>query len=263
MRDGQADGDRIVRAVDEVGAVAGRQTHGVQPERIVRARAAPRRQRIARRRVLLAHRLGRIPGRILAASGDDVREAERRAPVHLADADRIGDDLHGLAALRLGIVVQAMLGQIDHDAFTRTGRQNVPAGNRRSVLPAPGIHGSTPGIHTNQLLRAEAEFAREIVESVLVDRRGRFVAADHRVGGARQRRGRAHRAPGSAPKTSTPKPTRRARTAKSILRDHGFSTRACSIPPARPHDLVAAGAGIHPDHGPGGVRPGTGSRCGC
>ena len=66
---------------------------------------------------------------------------ERRAPIHLADADRIGDDLDGAAALGLRIVVEPMLGQIDDDALVRARRQNVPARNHELLAGArqPGI----------------------------------------------------------------------------------------------------------------------------
>ena len=74
-----------------------------------------------------------------------LRLAERRGPVHLADADRISDDLRRLALFRLRKVVEPMLRQIDDDAFARAG------GSRRCpgmtiVVPSPGSQVSTPGL---------------------------------------------------------------------------------------------------------------------
>ena len=117
---------RIVGSVEHVTAVANGETHGEVAERIVRAGGHDLRQRIAVRDVFLADRLRRIPGRMLLL-GDDLRLPQRRAPVHFADAHRIGDHHRLLAFLGLREVVQPMLGKIHHDPFVRTGRKNSSA----------------------------------------------------------------------------------------------------------------------------------------
>ena len=112
--------------MDQIGAVADRQAHGAGTQGIVRARGDRRRQDIAILGVLVAHRLGRMPPGIFLF-GNHMRQAQRRAPVHLADADRIGDHLLRHVPLRLRKVVEPMLGDIDDDARVRAGRQDVPA----------------------------------------------------------------------------------------------------------------------------------------
>jgi len=76
---------------------------------------------------------------------DDMRQTERRTPIHLADAHRIRDDGLLLAALRLGIIVEPMLGQIDDDPLVRTRRQNMPSGDDH-LLARPGTQASIPGL---------------------------------------------------------------------------------------------------------------------
>ena len=68
--------------------------------------------------------------------------------------------------LRFGKVVEAMLGQIDDDAFARTRRQDAPARERRCPSAAPGSHGSTPGLARDDLFVAQAEAPREIRQRV-------------------------------------------------------------------------------------------------
>ena len=119
MRDREAHRYRVVRAMDQIGAVAGGEPHGELAERIVRSRGHSGRQRVAGREMFLAHRLGRIPHRVLDFL-DDVRKSKRRMPVHFADADWVGDHFAAEPS-RFGfrIIVQPMFRQIYHDAFTR------------------------------------------------------------------------------------------------------------------------------------------------
>ena len=179
MRHRQTDRDRIIGAVDHVGAVAGRQPHGEQAQRIIRARTA---------RASAADRPP--PHAPCAPIRADTRPDSSpcaitcvrpigRVPVHLADAHRVGDDLTRLAALRLGVVVEPVLRQIDHDALARPGRQDMPARND-DLLVGPGQPRIDARIDANDLLGAEAVFARQIVERVLIDGRDGLVLAHHR-----------------------------------------------------------------------------------
>ena len=182
--------------MDQVGPVAGGQAHGEQSERVVGTRGHDGGQRVTGGGVFLAHGLGRIPGRILLLL-DDVSQAQRGAPIHFPDAHRIGNDLAAAIAVRLRVVVEAMLGQIDDDAFTRTRRQNMLIRDNEGLARTgqPGIY---PGIDANDLLGPQAEFAREVVQRVLVHRHHRLILAHDGIsarfgdgvdGGLRQLRG--------------------------------------------------------------------------
>ena len=177
MRDGHAHRDRIVRAVYEIGARRDVQAHRVVAERIVRARGHDLRQRIAALRVFLAHRFRRAPGRILALV-DDLRLAERRVPVHLADAHRKGDDLRNLALLRRREVVQPVFRQIDDDALARTAGQQALSGNHdgRSLARQPGVDAR---IRAQDLLVAEPVTARQVGQGVFVVRGDGLDVAEH------------------------------------------------------------------------------------
>ncbi len=112
-----ADAELLVRTMDQVARHA--QGQLVRPQRIVRARRHHGRQRIAIGGVLGADRGRRIPGRVLGLGGDaGVRD--RRTPALAADAQRIG--VHHVLPFR--VVVQAVLGQVDHHAFARARRQH-------------------------------------------------------------------------------------------------------------------------------------------
>ena len=169
-------GNGVVGAVDQVRAIARRQSHRVCAQRIIGAGRHPRRNGIARLGMFLSHRFRREPSGILLL-GNDMGHAKRRAPIHLADAYRIGDDLDGTAALRLRIIVKPVLGQVDDDSLMGTGRQNVAPGNDEFYPGArqPGIHAR---VHSNQLLRSQAEFPGQIVKGVFVHRVDRLVLAD-------------------------------------------------------------------------------------
>ncbi len=126
---------------DQIRAVARGQAHCVCPERIVGARGHARGQRVAIGGVLFADRFRWIPGRILLLA-DHMRQPERRAPIHLADAHRVSDDRLRLAALGLGIVIKPMLRQIHDDALVVVGE----VAGEASVAACPsGLRGAFAG----------------------------------------------------------------------------------------------------------------------
>ncbi len=159
-----ADAVRVVGAVDQVRGQV--EPHGVVAQRIVRAGRHHARQDLAAFRAVAADGFGGIPGRFLGLADDPVR-TDRRVPVHLADADRVGDDFCPLARLRLGEVIEAVLGQVDDHALARPGGQHVARGqqHRRAVAGNPDVHAR---VRPLQLLVAHAVVARHVEQRVLV-----------------------------------------------------------------------------------------------
>src|ERR1700730_13941417 len=102
--------------------------------------------------MFLANGFRRVPRGILLLP-DHAGSSERRAPIHLADAHRMSDDLDRSATLRFGIVIEPVLGEIDDDSLSRSGRQNMSAGNGEILARArqPGIDAR---IDSNQFLGA-------------------------------------------------------------------------------------------------------------
>ena len=178
VRDRHSNGHRIVGAVDHVGAVTDGEPQGEVAQRIVRARRHHLRQRIAALGVLLADGLRRIPGGV-SDLGDDAGLTERCAPVHLADAHRIGDDHRALGVFRLRVVIQPVLGDVDHDPFPRARRQNAPPGQQDLGALARQPHVDV-GVGANDFLVPEAVAPRDIEERVLIGRLDPDVAPDHR-----------------------------------------------------------------------------------
>jgi hypothetical protein len=181
------------------------ETHRVVAERIVGTGRHCLRQRPAVGFVLAAHGFRRIPDGLLALV-DDARHAERRLPVHLADADRIGHHDPRLASLGAREVIQAMLGEADDEPFARLLGQDVARGNQhaRALARQPRIDAR---IGSDDLLVADAIAASEIEQRVHVLRdnvlnfaEDRVFAAGQRIGGCVQLR--AHctaRQPGGQP----------------------------------------------------------------
>ncbi len=100
----------------------------------------------------------------------------------------IGDHLLRHVPLRLRIIVEAVLGNIDDDARVRAGGQDVPARNEYGFVGA-GNPRIELGIDADQFLRAEAVLARQVVEGVLIDGLDALVLAEYalrRVGRARR-----------------------------------------------------------------------------
>ena len=96
-------------------------------------------------------------------------DAERRAPIHLADADRIGDDLDRAAAFGLRIIIKPVLGKIDDDSFVRAGRKNVPSRDHQHFA-GPRQPGIDAGIDPDQFLGTEAVARGQVVKGVLINR---------------------------------------------------------------------------------------------
>ena len=155
-----ADAELLVRTMDQVARHA--QGQLVRPQRIVRARRHHGRQRIAIGGVLGADRGRRIPGRVLGLGGDaGVRD--RRTPALAADAQRIG--VHHVLPFR--VVVQAVLGQVDHHAFARARRQHEAGRDDHLGADArqPGIDARVGGDH---FAVAQVVLLAEVGERVLV-----------------------------------------------------------------------------------------------
>ena len=114
-----------------------------------------------------------------------MRQADGRVPVHLADADREGDHDLGLALLDLGVVVEAMLGQVHDDPGVRGVRQNVPARHEHGFVGTrnPRVQA---WIDADQLFGAQAVVTRQIVERVLIDRLDFLILADDSELGVRE-----------------------------------------------------------------------------
>ena len=179
VRDSQSHRNRIVGAVNEVGTLAGGEPHGVRAERIVGPRFDLGRQRIAGLGVLLAHRFGRIPRWIFLLL-NHMRDAERRAPIHLADAHRIGNDLDRAAAFGFRIVIKSVLGKIDDDSLVWTGREDMPS-RHHQLLPRSWQPGVDARIDSDQFFGTQAELGRQVVEGVLIDRFDGGIFAHHGV----------------------------------------------------------------------------------
>ncbi len=116
--------------MNQVSAWRDRKPHRVSAKRIVGTGPDDTRELLAIRRVFFAYRLRRVPRRILLLV-DDLRYAERRLPVHLADTHRVGDHDTLLPLLHLREVVEPMLRQIDDDPFLRHIRQDAHARNEQ------------------------------------------------------------------------------------------------------------------------------------
>ncbi len=164
--DGHADGHRVVGAVNHVRAVADGQAHRIVPERIVRSRLHYLGNRIAVLLVLLADRLRRIPVWMLLL-GHDMRLAQGRVPVHLPDAHGESDDDRLLVLLRLRIVVEPVLRQVDDDAVSRAGRQNALPG-QQDVLAFAGNPHIGARVGADDLLIPKAVAPSDVEQRVLV-----------------------------------------------------------------------------------------------
>src|SRR6185437_8548258 len=109
---------------------------------------------------------------------DDARLPERGVPVHLADAHREGDDHRLLILLRLRIVIEPMLRDVDHDTVAGPRRKNALSG-QQDVLPLPWDPQIGPGVGADDLLVAEAVAPRYVQQGVLIRRLDVLVRADH------------------------------------------------------------------------------------
>ncbi len=110
----------------------------------------------------------------------DVRLTQRRVPVHLADADREGDDDGLLVFLRLRVIVEAVLREVHHDAIARSRRKNALSGEQ-DVLAVAGNPHIRAGIGADDLLVSEAVASRDIEQGVLVRRLDVLIGADERA----------------------------------------------------------------------------------
>jgi len=176
--DGHSNRHRIVRAVKHITAASNREPHGEVTQGVVGTCRDDFRQRIAVCLVLFADRFGGIPGRMFLL-GDDPRLAERRAPVHLANAHRVGDHDGLFTLLGFRKIVQPVLRQIHHHALVRTGRQDAPAG-QQNVGARTGQPHVNAGIGADDLLVSQAVASRNVEQRVLVGRLDPLVGAEHR-----------------------------------------------------------------------------------
>ena len=176
MRDCHTHRDRVVGAVDQVGARLDVQAHSEQTQRVVGARRHHRGQRIAVGDVLFAHGFRRCPTGPFGL-GDYARFAQRRVPIHLADAHRIGDHHRLLTLGRFGVVIQPVLGKVDHDAFTRS-RWQYPFTGNDNILAITGQPGIDVAIHAHDFFRAQTETSCDFVERIFAPREHAFFAAE-------------------------------------------------------------------------------------
>ena len=86
---------------------------------------------------------GGPPGRILLPA-HDLGRALRRAPAHLADADRMGEHDLRLALLARREIEEPHLRHVDDDALARRVRQDELRGQRRSPCPRPAATDRRP-----------------------------------------------------------------------------------------------------------------------
>ncbi|MNP15549.1 hypothetical protein D3C76_1079130 [compost metagenome] len=117
MAGAHADTELLVRTVDQVARCA--QGELERPQRVVRASRHDVGQRITVCCVLGLDRSRRRPGRVRCLGGD-AGVGNRRAPAFTTDTQR--ERVHHVLAFR--VVVEAVLGQVDHDAFTRARWQD-------------------------------------------------------------------------------------------------------------------------------------------
>ncbi|MNO85563.1 hypothetical protein D3C76_769360 [compost metagenome] len=133
-----------------------------RPQRVIGARRHYRGQDIAIGRVFGANRSRWRPGRIRRLGGD-LGVGDRRTPAFTANTQREG--MHHVLPFRE--VVQAVLGQVDDNAFTRARRQDVAG--RQDDLGAgtwqPWVHARVGGDHFQV---AEVVGSADIGERVLV-----------------------------------------------------------------------------------------------
>ena len=171
-----ANASRPIRAVNEVRTARNVQAHLVLAERVVGPWRNHPRQRVATFLVLLAHGCGRIPVGALFL-GHDARNAERRVPVHLRRADRVGTHDARLAGFGRRVIVEPVLRQVHDDGVARRVRKHKTRRDQDlgALARQPGIHS---GIRSQYLLVAHAVAATDVEHRVLVPRNGRRDEAD-------------------------------------------------------------------------------------
>ena len=135
------------------------------------------RQRLPSFRVLLPDRLGRDPGRADRLA-HDAGLSEGRLPPDPSDAD--GPRVHDRLALR--VVVDAHLGDVDHEAGARRGGEDEPRGEPDRG-PVPGEPHVDSGVGELHLRDAHPETARDVEQGVVVRGGERLRAADEGVVG--------------------------------------------------------------------------------
>lgn len=133
-----ADAELLVGTVDQVARYA--QGELERAQRVVRTGRHHVGQRITVGGVLGLDRGRRGPGRVRRL-GRDLGVGNRRTPAFAADAQREG--VHHVLAF--GVVVQAVLGKVDHDAFARARRQD-ETGRQHDLGAGAWQPGSTPGL---------------------------------------------------------------------------------------------------------------------
>ena len=203
MGDAHADALGLVGAVDQVAGDA--QAHLARAHGVVGSGRHHAGQGVAGLGVFAANGGGGIPGRILDHLGDG-GGAQRRLPVHAAHGDRVGLHRTRLAFLGRGVVVEAHLGHVDHDAVARCiGQDELGRDGHFGTLA--GIPDADVGVGAGDGVEADAVLVSDIDEGVflvgfdgvdLTDQVaffGQQVVAPGQVVGRRQRcRQRAHNA---------------------------------------------------------------------
>ncbi len=184
--------------------------------------------------MLVANRLGRVPVRVLHLL-HDFRRAERRVPIHLADADRVAPDLRRLAFLRRRKIVQTVLRQVDDDAFARRHGQDAMLGqfNLYTRTRQPRIYAR---VRVEDFLVAESMLARDVDQGIFMPRQRGLLIADQVARLRRQqvlvrvRRNRAQHQHGTGTQRKVTQPGSSFPTHDSRLTTHQYPLSAIRYP---------------------------------
>ncbi len=179
VADLHADAELLVRAVDEIARQGQADLVGAQG--IVRAGRHHLGQRIAFGGMLGTNGLRRIPGWILDLV-HHLGHPDRRAPAITANTQRVGE--HRMTTL--GVVVHAVFGDVDDDAFARSGRQD-EARRQDDLGTGAGQPGVDAWIGRHHLGVAQVVLLAEVGEGVFVGGLDDLNLADHVFTGWRQR----------------------------------------------------------------------------
>ncbi len=177
MADAHADAIGLIGTVDQV--TGHRQFQHAVAERIVRARLHDGRVRVAKLPVLAPYRGRHVPHRVFCF-GDHLGVAQWCLPTDAADADRIGQHLHGLAISDFWEIEEPLRGDVQNEPTSRNVGQHVLCRQQHRYFGTrqPWVD---VGIGGDHFVEAEPVLAREIGERVFFARVDDLRFADHRL----------------------------------------------------------------------------------
>ncbi len=177
MADAHADAIRLIGAVNQV--TRHREFQHAVAERIVRARLHDGRVRISKLPVLAPYRGRHVPHRVFCF-GDHLGVAQWCFPTDAADADRIGQHLHGLAIGDFREIEEPLRGDVQDEPASRNVGQHVLCRQqyRHVGTRQPWVDVWIGG---NHFVETEPILAREIGERVFFARVDNLRFADHRL----------------------------------------------------------------------------------